>query len=216
MYYAQMFAAIEASALSPESAGEYFGVSGMTLRRWRSQTGRSAIPAKYEPGVRAGMRRLMSEGKLDAEQPGLAALMADGDALRFSQTLQSIGFDPERLHGDDPVALVEGLSQLGSSPERQKQVHDGLGALRRHERRGSDWKQWISGLLEVVRSARFTPAHKLVSFGALFYLLLPFDLIPDYIPGIGLLDDMAILRLAFLFYAANPPTFERPENPILG
>jgi len=32
---------------------------------------------------------------------------------------------------------------------------------------------------------------------ALLYVLSPVDLVPDFIPGVGLLDDMAVLGLVF-------------------
>ncbi|MDE2313589.1 MAG: DUF1232 domain-containing protein [Elusimicrobia bacterium] len=54
--------------------------------------------------------------------------------------------------------------------------------------------------MDVIRSPQLTLTDKLVAYGALFYLITPFDLIPDTIPGIGYLDDFAILSLALLYY----------------
>jgi len=54
--------------------------------------------------------------------------------------------------------------------------------------------------LELFR-APSTPWHvKVVMVGALVYLLLPLDIIPDYIPIVGVLDDFAVLGL-ILSYA---------------
>ena len=42
-----------------------------------------------------------------------------------------------------------------------------------------------------------TPVHvKAVLFGALAYFVLPLDAIPDFLPGIGLTDDAAVLSAA--------------------
>jgi uncharacterized membrane protein YkvA (DUF1232 family) len=49
---------------------------------------------------------------------------------------------------------------------------------------------------------RETPlAARLALFGALGYFIMPFDLIPDFLPGIGHLDDAAVLLLALRFVA---------------
>jgi len=49
---------------------------------------------------------------------------------------------------------------------------------------------------------RRVPAHlKMIPLGAVFYLLLPYDLIPDFmIPLIGGIDDILILFLAFRLF----------------
>ncbi len=42
-----------------------------------------------------------------------------------------------------------------------------------------------------------TPIHvKAVLFGALAYFVIPFDAIPDFIPGVGFTDDAAVLAAA--------------------
>jgi uncharacterized membrane protein YkvA (DUF1232 family) len=42
---------------------------------------------------------------------------------------------------------------------------------------------------------------RLALFGALGYFIMPFDLIPDFFPGIGHLDDAAVMLLALRLVA---------------
>ena len=47
----------------------------------------------------------------------------------------------------------------------------------------------------LLRDPRLPRRHKLLIAGLLPYLLLPFDLIPDFIPVVGQLDDTVIVAL---------------------
>ncbi len=44
---------------------------------------------------------------------------------------------------------------------------------------------------------------KLIILGALGYFILPFDLIPDFIPFVGYTDDLAVLASAIVTVASN-------------
>jgi len=49
-----------------------------------------------------------------------------------------------------------------------------------------------------------TPAKvKAILFAALAYFVLPFDLIPDFIAGIGFTDDAAVIAMALSVVAGN-------------
>ena len=52
-------------------------------------------------------------------------------------------------------------------------------------------------LWEQVKSPDVPLSLKLVIAGALLYLILPIDVLPDAIPGIGLLDDMTVILTVF-------------------
>ena len=70
-------------------------------------------------------------------------------------------------------------------------------------------------LLGVLRNSRLVwrllsdgrvPAGlKLLIPGALLYILLPIDFVPDFIPGLGQLDDIAIILLALRLFVALSP-----------
>jgi len=51
---------------------------------------------------------------------------------------------------------------------------------------------------------RQTPLHvRTILWGALAYFVLPFDVIPDYLPLIGYTDDAAVLATAIQMVASN-------------
>lgn len=52
-------------------------------------------------------------------------------------------------------------------------------------------------LWEQAKSPEVPMRLKVTIVGALLYLVLPIDILPDYIPGIGLLDDMAVIITVF-------------------
>ncbi|MGE5303358.1 MAG: YkvA family protein [Alphaproteobacteria bacterium] len=53
---------------------------------------------------------------------------------------------------------------------------------------------------------RVTLAPKLVVVGVLAYLILPTDLVPDFIPGLGQVDDVIVLLAGLkLFLRLCPP-----------
>lgn len=54
-------------------------------------------------------------------------------------------------------------------------------------------------MLKMVGDREFSidPKTKLIYVGALAYIVMPFDAVPDYIPGLGLLDDAAIVKIVW-------------------
>lgn len=48
--------------------------------------------------------------------------------------------------------------------------------------------------------------------GALLYVLSPVDLVPDFIPGIGVIDDLAVLALLLQSLAQDLATFRAWER----
>jgi uncharacterized membrane protein YkvA (DUF1232 family) len=48
----------------------------------------------------------------------------------------------------------------------------------------------------LARDSRISRPRRILLFGVLCYLALPIDLVPDFLPGIGQLDDAVLLGLA--------------------
>jgi uncharacterized membrane protein YkvA (DUF1232 family) len=58
---------------------------------------------------------------------------------------------------------------------------------------------------DLARDPRVPTQQKLVLGGIAAYLALPIDLIPDFIPVIGQLDDLAVLILGLDWFIRNAP-----------
>ena len=68
----------------------------------------------------------------------------------------------------------------------------------------------------LLRDSRVPRRHKLLLVGLLAYLALPFDLVPDFIPVAGQLDDVLVTALvlrAFLRGAGQEPVREHWPGP---
>jgi uncharacterized membrane protein YkvA (DUF1232 family) len=70
-------------------------------------------------------------------------------------------------------------------------------------------------LWRYLRDSRVPIWRKLVGVAAVGYLFWPFDLIPDFLPVIGYLDDAGVLTAAALFLVRDVRLHEQryPELP---
>ncbi len=83
-----------------------------------------------------------------------------------------------------------------------------MGLIRRiWKRRSQGFKQEMLVLYFAIRDKKTPIAAKLLALLSLLYLLSPIDLIPDFIPFIGYLDDLIIvpllLHLSFILLPAS-------------
>jgi len=79
---------------------------------------------------------------------------------------------PEKLKGINPAAIEREAGALGELLRRVRALY----------------------AMIFDRSYKVQPKTKLLSVAALLYFVLPTDLVPDFIPGIGLIDDALVLR----------------------
>ena len=52
-------------------------------------------------------------------------------------------------------------------------------------------------LYRIARDPRVPRRHKMVAVALAAYGVMPFDIIPDWLPGIGQLDDLVLIALSF-------------------
>lgn len=57
----------------------------------------------------------------------------------------------------------------------------------------------------LLRDGRVPPRQKLILLGIVGYLLVPFDIIPDFIPVVGQLDDLAVVLLGLDLFMRTAP-----------
>ena len=211
MRYGQLFALLDQAKLSPEQAAKRLGVSNMSLRRWKGRAG--AVPEKYVRAFAPALEMMAAEGLLDAN--ALAAVLPGRGEEDFKATLLRLGFPEDILSADpgDRGALVDGLSHIGADVERKDLVDRTKKEISLFSRFGTEWKERIAAMLKVINSKELLAVDKLVAYGALFYLITPFDLIPDTIPVIGYLDDFAILGIALWFYRKRFPKLMGTKRP---
>src|SRR5262249_30732376 len=101
--------------------------------------------------------------------------------------------------------IVTVLFNLGNSATARTSVEKSLGELQTFADWGPTWKYNLRTLTKIIKSDKFTFLEKQVAYGALFYLLLPLDLIPDAIPVFGYIDDFGMLCAAASHYSLKYP-----------
>jgi uncharacterized membrane protein YkvA (DUF1232 family) len=149
------------------------------------------------------VNQLVAEGLLSPASAVVKEIIAaDAAGLPANPVNKVLGLPPDFLAqaANNSDTLVIGLSQIGAKPENRKKVDKAIGNINSFKSWGESWKRCVSGVLAVVRSKEMALMDKLVAYGALFYLITPLDLIPDAIPGVGYLDDFAVLSLALMYY----------------
>ena len=215
MTYAQLRAILEETGLSPELLAPKLGVASMTLRRWQKKSGSGKLEKGYERTVLEGIYQLLAEGHLKSESETVQKILAGASSLSFAAVLKSleIGDAVSATGSSQQDKMTVALSQIGVNEKRRTEVDESREKLQGFKKLGKDWNDRISGLWNIVRSSRLTPIDKLVAYGALFYLIFPFDLIPDHIPVIGLIDDFGILGFATAYYLNKFPELIKAAPP---
>ena len=193
---------MEEARLSPEQLAKRFDISGMTLRRWRKRSPHEPLSIHYERLITQGIFELIAEGKLSPTSESAQRVMASPVRTPFEAALKNLGVSPENLSAleNDPDSVVRTLAEIGATKEHKEEVDRSGAKLGTFEKLSAEWKWRISQLRKILRSKDLSAFHKLIAYGALFYLITPFDLIPDSIPVFGLVDDFAILGLALAYY----------------
>jgi uncharacterized membrane protein YkvA (DUF1232 family) len=211
MHYGQVLSLFDETGLSPENLAQWIDVSNSTYRRWQKAAADEELPEEYRQNVAAAVYKLLSSGKLsyDSERVGNFIEHNIPDYFKAA-SVQFTGegelFTKGATHQDKITAL---LSQLGSNASARSRVDKAKSKIVKFADWGSEWKQRIQLLSRVLVNKNMTLVDRLVAYGALFYLIVPFDLIPDAIPVFGYVDDFGILGFAVAYYAKRFPELSK-------
>jgi uncharacterized membrane protein YkvA (DUF1232 family) len=202
MDVSKLITILQESKLSPEELGSLIGISGMTVRRWIEEKKTDPLPAIYEKAIRDAVFKLVIDGRLGSDSKLVQKFFSTTECLPQQAALKALGF-PEHLDGnleDHQDQIMVGLAHIGSLESRRQRVEEDRKKLPAYKKMGQEWSRRISLLVDVIGSKNLTAFEKFPAYGALFYLFMTFDLIPDTIPVFGLMDDFAILGIAAAYY----------------
>jgi uncharacterized membrane protein YkvA (DUF1232 family) len=212
--YSHLKILLKDSGFSPEQLGNRIGMSGMTLRRWSELPADDKVPELYKSAFHEVVYELLAEGALPKESEIVAVVLKEAGGSSFNAAIKNLGFTDDFMKSAKPdsESVVRGLSQIGAQTSKQESVDRSKKRILSYAKLGEDWKYRVKTLYSVVSSKELTRLDKLAAYGALFYLLTPFDLIPDHIPVFGLLDDFFILGLVAVYYVKRFPQLFKPKS----
>ena len=105
--------------------------------------------------------------------------------------------------------------KMAQDPDKMKQFLDNLEQKLNEIPKIGGYLANIPVLADMVRSYcvgeyRQLPIASLVGIlTALLYFVLPFDILPDFIPGIGQLDDALVIAVTMAFIKADVATYKQ-------
>ena len=209
MKFSQVLKLMNETKLQPEKLASYFGVSSMTLRRWQKAVEDTTLPLFYEQAIREGTYKLLTDKHLSADSKDVQRLLKQSYSQSFEAVISSLGvtdiLNNTEHSNQDRMTLA--LAIIGQNQHYRKEVEKKVEDLLHFKQFGEQWDEYITTMMEVIHSKEVFTLDKMVAYGALFYLIYPFELIPDSIPVVGYLDDFAILALAMTYYRKRYPRF---------
>ena len=199
--------------LSPEELGTRLGISGMTIRRWTVMDKNKDIPHRHISNIIEGLHQLILEGRLQADSKVMNQILQGYRPRSFDAAMKNLGASPLDVSSENNQnQMVKFLVEIGMNGTHKSFVEMNQKKVESFEKGGKEWSVKIRKLLKIIRLRELALVEKCIAFGALFYLITPFDLIPDHIPVIGLLDDFGIISLAVGYYATRYPQLCRTSE----
>jgi uncharacterized membrane protein YkvA (DUF1232 family) len=189
--------------LSPEEMAKRMDVSNMTVRRWMGKPGATKLPKIYSEALESAVFELMKESRLDPASAIAQDVMSHSQFRSFRAAIDSLGLSKDLLETPgqkEEDRLMAALAQMGADSEKKRLVEKKWPEILSFRNKSEAWSKCIETLLAVIQSKEQILRNKLMVYGSLFYLICPFDLIADFIPAVGYLDDLAVLGIVSNFF----------------
>lgn len=155
--------------VSPEKLAQDVQLSHMTIRRWLRRKDDDLIPEKYY------------------------ALLSPVLARRVAQRPDQASPFPSSFNVD---SLMNEIEKSGQQFKDVQSLERDVATKLKSARIDRIFFNYSKSLLAAIRSPKTSLKKKAIAVGALIYFISPIDLIPDDIPVVGYLDDLAVLSLA--------------------
>ena len=193
---------LQEAKMSPEALAGHMGVSNMTIRRLLEKPPQTKLSKLYRNALAGVIYKFIAQGTIAPESKLTAEVVKEHIPAYFDAAAKFLDISKDfNLSGGhlNQGHLISWLSRIGSNKTKEKEVDNNLKKISQFKKWGREWSFRISALLDAVRSRKYSLSKRFVAYGALFYLICPFDLIPDAIPVIGYMDDFLILGLAVTY-----------------
>jgi hypothetical protein len=154
---------LDNQGLSPEQFAKRVHLSHMTIRRWLKKGPEHSLPAKY---------LLLMNENLNNAAPVTSKPSGSKQFSQIVGDLESAG-----------TAQMKEPAQLESNVS-QKLAEKGIDPF---------FKNYCNQLISNLTSGKVSYQSKALCAGALAYFINPFDVIPDAVPLIGYMDDLAVM-----------------------
>ncbi|MGE5085304.1 MAG: YkvA family protein [Bacillota bacterium] len=189
------------TGLSPEKLAVYFQVSNMTLRRWLKKGGTGRIPVQYETNLYQGILSMVRDGLLEKDHELVKEAFEFTQVLFAHNSFMMMDLSVDQFKGSvSEDGVVDLCLKLGQKEDSLAYVQRNESVLKDIEMKSPGIKEKVAALWKVLKDSEVQRTYKYVAIGALFYLVFPFDFIPDTIPAVGFLDDFAVLGIATSYY----------------
>jgi uncharacterized membrane protein YkvA (DUF1232 family) len=178
---------LERNNLSPESLASSAKLSHMTIRRWLQKKDLEELPAKYAPILNP---LLNGTPMTEIPQFSITASLGNMNMSDLMLEIERNGMDYNK--GVDALETDVGVKLKGARLDKL-------------------FADYCKRLIKMIRGPKVPFRAKAVCVGALLYFISPIDLIPDHIPVVGYLDDLAVLSIA-LNYANDATQSEEKKS----
>jgi uncharacterized membrane protein YkvA (DUF1232 family) len=221
--YGAVIALFAKSTLSPEQIAPFIGISNMTYRRWMKKDAEAELSLLHQVAVKSAVEKMKQQNLLPADAV-LPDTEVDATGASFTTWIRSAvsSLPPASRSGGFESLALGMLHALGNQKNASLQIEKARPSVTAFLAKNSLIGSFVHTLWTLATEGTAPAALKAIACGALLYFVTPWDLIPDFMLGLGFLDDYGVLTLAAgfctqsLLVSASSTTIGQPDEPCLG